>query len=213
MIELPHSTVYGKRMPKEKFYAHLQLAPALKRSFVEDVDYFVWQHKLASSTLNIEAGERVKEIAIFHVYLKSARYNPAIFKLIDKSVPVYVLYVLHYEEKAQLLLSYKQAHASKAVAFKVLETFVSDWFTEADISLSLEGLNLDAIYENFVRQVAGEKLPQIATGSMEDDIAEWQRRAKLERKIVRLQAQMRKENQYNKQIAISAEIKELKNSL
>lgn len=43
MIQLPETTYYGKRMPKEKFYSHLEVSVAVKRSFVDYVDYVVAQ--------------------------------------------------------------------------------------------------------------------------------------------------------------------------
>ncbi|MFI3297668.1 MAG: DUF4391 domain-containing protein [bacterium] len=210
MTQLPQSTIYGKRMPKEKFYSHLELSPAVKRSFVNDVDYFVWQNKLSPTTINIEEGERVKEIAIFNVYLKGESYAPEVFEVIDRNVPVYVLYVLHYDSKVKLLASYKEPNASKFGSFKIVRTFVSDWLNNDDISLQLEGLNLDVVYENFVRQIAGAKLQECSSESIVEDIAEQQRKEKIEREIAQLQAKKRKEKQFNKQIAISAEIKKLK---
>ncbi len=213
MIQLPQSTTYGKRMPKEKFYSHLALSPAVKRSFVDDVDYFVWQNKLSPSTINIAEGERVKEIAIFNVYLKGESYAPEVFEVIDRNVPVYVLYVLHYDGKVQLLASYKEPNASRHGSFKIITTFVSDWLNKDDVTLQLEGLNLDAVYENFVRQVAGAKLQESSSDSIVEDIAEQQRKAKIERQIAQLQTKKRKETQFNKQIAISAEIKKLKEML
>lgn len=213
MIQLPQSTIYGKRMPKEKFYSHLYLSTTVRKSFVNDVDYFVWQNKLSPTTINIAEGEKVKEIAIFNIYLKGESYAPEIFEVIDRSVPVYVIYVLHFNSKIQLLASYKEPNTSKQGSFKIVSTFVSDWLNEEDVSLELEGLNLDAVYENFVRQIAGAKLQESATESIVEDIAEQQRREKIEKQIALLQAKKRKEPQFNKQIAISAEIKKLREML
>lgn len=210
MIKLPESTYYGKRMPKEKFYSHLELSATIKRSFVDDVDYFVWHSKLSSATINIAEGTNVKEIALFEVYLKRDSYNPAVFELIDKSVPVFVVYLLRFESKVKLLASYKEPNSNKQGRFKILNTFVSDWLSEDDINLQIEGLNLDSVYEGFVRQVAGAKLQVQQNETIAEDITEGQRVAKIERQIVHLQARRRKETQFNKQIIISTEIKKLK---
>lgn len=210
MIQLPKSTFYGKRMPKEKFYSHLDVSAAIKRSFVDDVDYFVWQNKLSASTVNIAEGVIVKEIALFEVILKKEDYNPDIFELIDKNVPVFVVYVLRFESKVKLLASYKEPSLNKQGSFKLLGTFTSDWLSEDDILLHTQGLNLDAVYESFVRQIAGTKLQENKSDTLADDIAQQQYRAKIERQIAQLQAKKRKETQFNKQIAISAEIKKLK---
>ena len=59
MFGLPQSTAYGKRIPKQKFYDNLNVSPALKRVFVEQIKVIYWRNKIASSTLNIAAGEKI----------------------------------------------------------------------------------------------------------------------------------------------------------
>ena len=212
MIRLPDSTYYGKRMPKEKFYSHLELSATVKRSFVDDVDYFIWHSKLSSSTINIAEGAKVKEIALFEVYLKSENYNPSIFEVIDKSVPVFVVYILKYEDKIQLLASYKEPNANKPNSFKILSTFVSQWQNEEELPLSIDGLDLDAVYENFVRQIASERLEQKGD-DIAKDIEQSQTQEKLLKQIAKLEARCRNEKQFNKQVELANEIKKLKEKL
>lgn len=213
MIQLPETTYYGKRMPKEKFYSHLEVSATVKRSFVDDADCFVWFNKLSASTLNVKAGDKVKEIALFEVHLKREEYNPSLFELIDRNVPVYVVYLLRFEGNVQLLASYKEPSGNKSGTFRIVETFVSDWMPEGDIELCVDGLNLDSIYENFVRQIAGNKLKSAPSENLVVDIEAEQRRAKIERQIAQLEAKRRKEKQFNRQMALSAEIKKLKEQL
>lgn len=213
MIQLPQTTYYGKRMPKEKFYSHLEASATVKRSFTDDVDYFVWRNKLSASTINVEAGETVKEIALFEVYLKREGYNPALFEFIDKNVPVYVVYLLRFENNVRLLASYKEPSGNKSGTFRIVENFASDWMLESDIELSIDGLNLDSIYENFIRQIAGNKLKSTPSENLIVDIESEQRRAKIERQIAQLESKRRNEKQFNRQIELSAEIKKLKELL
>lgn len=213
MIQLPETTYYGKRMPKEKFYSHLEVTTAVKRSFVDDVDCFVWLNKLSASTFNAEAGDRVKEIALFEVHLKREKYNPTLFEFIDRNVPVYVVYLLRFEGNVQLLASYKEPSGNKSGVFRIVKTFVSDWMPEGDIELFVDGLNLDSIYENFVRQIAGNKLKSAPSENLVVDIEAEQRRAKIERQIAQLEAKRRKEKQFNRQMELSAEIKKLKEQI
>ncbi|CDN30784.1 Methyl-accepting chemotaxis protein [Mucinivorans hirudinis] len=213
MIQLPETTYYGKRMPKEKFYSHLEVSAAVKRSFVDDVDYFVWRNKLAPTTANLEMGDRVKEIALFEVRLKREEYNPTLFEYIDRNVPVYVVYLLRFEGNVRLLASYKEPSGNKSGVFRIVETFVSDWMPENDIDLFVDGLNLDSIYENFVRQIAGNKLKSAASENLVVDIEAEQRRAKIERQIAQLEAKRRNEKQFNRQMELSAEIKKLKEQI
>ena len=212
-MNFPESTYFAKRMPKEKFYSNLELSPSLKRSFVEDIDYFIWRNKLSPSTVNISEGDKVKEIAIFEVYLKKEDFDPAILSIIDRSVPVYVVYLLRFENKVKLYANYKEASASKAGAFKLLSAYHTEWIKEEEATLRLDGLNLDTVYESFIRQIEGGTLIAEQTESLSEDIEKQKHRAKIEKQIAQLQAKKRKEPQFNKQIAISAEIKKLKEML
>lgn len=213
MVQLPETTYYGKRMPKEKFYAHLEVSATIKRSFIDDVDYFVWLNKLSASTLNVKTGDKVKEIALFGVHLKREEYNPTLFEFIDRNVPVYVVYLLRFAGNVRLLASYKEPSGNKSGTFRIVETFVSDWMHENDIDLFVDGLNLDSIYENFVRQIAGNKLKSIPSDNLVLDIESEQHREKIERQIAQLEAKRHKEKQFNRQMELSAEIKKLKEML
>lgn len=213
MVQLPETTYYGKRMPKEKFYAHLEVSATIKRSFIDDVDYFVWLNKLSASTLNVKTGDKVKEIALFEVHLKREEYNPTLFEFIDRNVPVYVVYLLRFEGNVRLLASYKELSGNKSGTFRIVETFVSDWMHENDIDLFVDGLNLDSIYANFVRQIAGNKLKSIPSDNLVLDIESEQHREKIERQIAQLEAKRHKEKQFNRQMELSAEIKKLKEML
>ena len=77
--------------------------------------------------------------------------------------------------------------------------------------LKLEGLNLDAAYENFVRQIAGETLQKIASDeSLKDSVARSEQKELLQKQILALESKMRKEKQLNRQIEINLELKKLR---
>ena len=62
MLGLPERTEFNKRIPKQKFYENMDVSPALKRVFVEQIRIIYWRNKLAATTMNIAAGEEVTEI-------------------------------------------------------------------------------------------------------------------------------------------------------
>ena len=85
---------------------------------------------------------------------------------------------------------------------------------EDELSLRLEGLNIDAVYENFVRQIAGDKLKTEAAGeSLKESIIRDEQKRVLQKQIANLQGKIRKEKQLNKQMQINSEIKKLKKEL
>ena len=48
MRNLPESTQFNRRIPKQKFYDNLSVTPALKRAFVEQIKIIYWKNKIAS---------------------------------------------------------------------------------------------------------------------------------------------------------------------
>ena len=83
MLELPKSTEYGKRIPKQKFYEHMAISPQLKRIFVEQVKAIQWRHKLATSTFNVGVGQEVTEIEVFEITLTRPQLDEALLRHIS----------------------------------------------------------------------------------------------------------------------------------
>ena len=71
MLGFPRTTEYNKRVPKQKFYENIDISPALKRAFVEQIRLIYWRNKLAASTMNVAEGKAVTEIEVLE--LKSRR--------------------------------------------------------------------------------------------------------------------------------------------
>jgi hypothetical protein len=76
--------------------------------------------------------------------------------------------------------------------------------------LKVEGLNTDAVYENFVRQIAGDALHTDREESLKESVERDARRQGLQKKITALQAKVRKEKQLNKQVQLNVELKKLR---
>ena len=83
MINLPKSTEFNKRIPKQKFYEKLNVTPTLKRSFIDQIKTVIWRNKIAESTLNISPGKTVTEIEIFEIQLNSSELDTDVLKLIE----------------------------------------------------------------------------------------------------------------------------------
>lgn len=84
---------------------------------------------------------------------------------------------------------------------------------EDELPLKLEGLNVDAIYENFVYQIAGDTLQAGDNESLQDVVERDEKTKHLKKQIEVLQAIIRKEKQLNVQMKLNKELKLLKNAL
>lgn len=214
MIGLPKTTEFNKRIPKQKFYENIDVSPALKKVFVEQVKTIYWKNKIAASTTNLATGTDVTELEVFEIHLNSPALDDSLLRQIDREIPYHILFLLEYQRKYQAWIGYKEAAESGNKAFKVNGYYHTEWLAEDELSLKLEGLNVDAVYENFVRQIAGDKLNVgIAGESLKESVARDEQKQVLMKQITSLQAKIRKERQLNKQMEMNTEIKKLKKEL
>ena len=163
MLGLPKSTEFNKRIPKQKFYDNLNVSPALKRSFIDQIKVIYWANKIATATLNLAEGKNVTEIEVFEVRLNVPTLDEAVLKQIDREIPYHILFILEHENKFQAWIGYKE-ESSGNTAFKVNRYYSTEWMDEDALPLKLEGLSVDSVYENFVRQIAGNALAASTSG-------------------------------------------------
>lgn len=213
MLGFPVSTEFNKRIPKQKFYENLDVSPTLRRVFVDQIRIVYWRNKLAASTLNIAAGEAVTEIEVFEVRLNEPLLDEAVLKQIDKEIPYHLLFILTCDGKAQAWIGYKEAAASGNNAFKVNRYYHTDWMPEDELRLHIDGLNMDAVYESLVRQIAGDKLLSESGESLKESVERDEKKKQLEKQIAALESKMRKEKQLNRQMEMNAEFKKLQREL
>lgn len=214
MLGLPKSTEFNKRIPKQKFYENLTVSPTLKRSFVDQIRMIYWANKIAPSTLNLGEGKNVTEIEVLHIRLNQETLDENVLKQIDREIPYHILFLLEYDGKYKAVIGYKEAAGSGKAAFKVDRYYQTEWLSETNLPVHLDGLNIDTVYENFVRQIAGDVL-QAATPqeSLKESVARDDRRDALQKQINKLQAKIRKEKQLNRQMEMNAELKKLRREL
>ena len=210
MLGLPRTTEYGKRIPKKKFYDNLSISSDLKRVFAEQIAAIFWSNKISPDTLNVAAGDTVDEIEVFTIRLNQPSLDTRVLQQIDKQIPYHIIFVLKYKDRLQAWIGYKEAAASGSNAFKVGRYYHTDWMREDDLHLSIDGLNMDAVYESLVRQIAGDKLQTDSGESLKESVERDEKRKQLEKQIAALENKMRREKQLNRQMEMNAELKKLR---
>ena len=213
MLGFPASTEFNKKIPKQKFYDNLDISPALRRVFVDQIRLVYWRNKLAASTLNIATGEAVTEIEVFEVRLNDPQLDEAVLKQIDKEIPYHILFVLTCDGKAQAWIGYKEAAASGSNAFKVSRYYHTDWMPENELHLGIDGLNMDAVYESLVRQIAGDKLQTDSGENLKESVERDEKKKQLEKRISVLENKMKKEKQLNRRMEMNSELKKLRKEM
>ena len=209
MLGLPKTTEFNKRIPKQKFYENLTVTPGLKRAFTEQVKIIWWRNKIAAATVNLAPGEAVTEIEVLELRLNQPSLDESVLLQIDREIPYHILFLLEHEGKYQAWIGYKEA-ASGSTAFQVRQYYHTQWMDVELLPLKIEGLSMDAVYENFVRQIAGESLASSGEKDLQDSVERDLRRKQLQKQITALENKIRKEKQLNRQVELNTELKALK---
>ena len=212
MLGLPKSTEFNKRIPKKKFYENMAVTPVMKKAFVEQIRMIYWRNKIAATTMNLSAGEQVTEIEVFEVRLSAPELDESVLRQIDREIPYHILFLLEYEDKYRAVIGYKEAAAGKT-AFKVDRYYYTDWLDADELPVHLDGLSLDAVYENFVRQMAGTALDSDESATLKESVERQKQREQLEKQIAALEAKIRKEKQPKRKFELVQDLKNMQGKL
>lgn len=151
--------------------------------------------------------EAVEEVEAFLIKLKTSEIDLNILRQMDRQLHYHLIFILEFEEQYQIWTGYKEE--STNAAFKVGNYYHTDWVTEESFSLRIDGLNMDTVYENLVRQIAGDTLTQENSESLKETVERQLAREKLEKDIEKLRGKIRKEKQFNRQVELNKQLKTL----
>ena len=210
-LKFPRTTIVDKPVPKNAFYKHLEVNAKIKWHFVDDVVSIHWLYKLAPSTIHVEDGKLVHEIVVFSAVLKSKDCPDDVFLFIDQNMPRHVVFILEYDNRYKVLLNYKEWKDGQNGQFKIIKTFVTEWLTDNQLSLTLEGQNMDALYEAMAGQVSG-----FGTRKAEDTkrIVELEGLIdKAKREVESIQKRIRNERQLNRQMELNGAARGIKKQI
>ena len=91
---------------------------------------------------------------------------------------------------------------------KVIQT---QWLPLDQLTLELKGLDLDKVWENVIVQIGGIQME--SGNTLDQQIAEDERKARLQKEIVRLEKLARAEKQPRKKFELVQRIKKLREEL
>lgn len=205
MLQLPRSTLFNRKIPKNIFYAKLQANQRLKDMFVRQIESITWKHKLSKETIRLEPKGGIEEIQVFEIKLKQKENIQNVLKSIDQAIPYPILHVLLYEDQIKLSMAYKERNKNDEQKFVVRSYHESAWQQVQKLQFNvLQGLDLKAVYENIIRQLLTVQAKQ------EDDLTatiEHQERVeKLTKECEKLESRIRREKQFNKKVELNIEL-------
>lgn len=213
-FDYPKSAAFGRVLPKNKIYEHAGANTALKDLFVREVDQIVWRYKLAPETINLSATKSVAEIQIFDISLKTGKLDEAVLRAIDKAIPFPLIFELSHGGKRRAMAAYKRPSEADSTKWVISEYFATDWVADTDARSPLPlALHLGGLYDALLSGLMPQQV-QAVPGQDGDDIQARVNqmeaiRAKT-RDLERIRARLAREKQFNKRVAINAELRAAK---
>lgn len=199
MYGLPQRTEINKPLHKTKVFEKFDLTASQRDSFDADISRMFITHVVAESTIpTIKAGNEIADFYIIEVTLKRREYAPKNIELLAKFIPRKILFVLHFEEKTQFAI-----HHTKLIC--------SEWQQRDTLNVPLEGLDLDAVWENIVATIGSITVQEGNT--LTEQIAIDDERAKLIKQIELFEKKARSEKQPRKKLELFEKLKELKKNI
>lgn len=199
MYGLPQRTEINKPLHKTKVFEKFDLTASQRDSFDADISRMFITHVVAESTIpTIKAGNEIADFYIIEVSLKRREYAPKNIELLAKFIPRKILFLLHFEEKAQFAI-----HHTKLIC--------SEWQQRDTLNVPLAGLDLDAVWENIVATIGSITVQEGNT--LTEQIAIDDERAKLIKQIELLEKKARAEKQPRKKLELFEKLKELQKRL
>lgn len=231
IYDWPHAAAFGRVIPKTKIYEHAGANTGLKDLFVREVDQIVWSHKLAPETVNLAATKQVAEIQVFRITARAATLDRDVLRAIDKAIPFPLIFEVAHGGRVRLAAAYKRPSEADTARWVVGDYFHGDWEPEDAARAPLPvALNMGALYERLLEPLVAGQTARLIPGmgevpqtpftratdspvSLEERIAQAEAIERQAREVERIKARLGRERQFNKRVAINAELRAAKQEL
>ena len=222
----PRAAAFGGVIPKTNIYEHAGANTGLKDLFVREVDQIFWSHKLAPETVNLAATKQVAEIQIFRINARTATLDRDVLRAIDKAIPFPLIFEVAHGGRVRLAAAYKRPSEADSARWVVGDYFQGDWLPEDAPRIPLPvALNMGALYERLLEPLVAGQTARLVPGmgeaqqtpftpaeaehpvSLAERIAQAEAIKAQAREVERIKARLGREKQFNKRVAINAELR------
>ena len=214
MVKFPEYAKVGRIVAKENFYGNIDTAT--KNLFQNEILRIIWEYKLAPNTINLPA-KKWQEIEVFRIALKNSEVSEKVLKAIDSAIPYPILFLIEKGTARKAVISYKEQSQKDENSAKVDTYFSTGWNDPKLDNIKIDGLDIYAVFSNFVRQIAGDKLifaeSTDAPKTIKEDIEKLKEREKVQRQIDALTHKINVEPSLGKKQELAEERYKLKQLL
>lgn len=201
MYGLPSTTEIKKQLPKKAIYAKFNMPTSQREHFDADIARIDIEVGVSKATVPALAeGEEIKEFYVLGILLKHKEYDPKNILMLTKLLPHKMIFALHYEDEIQFAIYHTKL-------------ITSEWqiINHKSEIIHLQGLNLDNVWDNIVKQIGHIEVQEGNT--LTEQIKADEEHAKLIAQIKMLERKMANEKQPRRKREYFEQIKKLKNLL
>ena len=201
MYGLPQTTEIKKQLPKKAIYAKFNMPTSQREHFDADISRIDIEVGVSKATVPALAeGEEVKEFYVLGIHLKRKEYDSKNILMLTKLLPHKMVFALHYGEEIQFAI-----HHTKLIT--------SAWknINHKSELINLQGLNLDAVWENIVKSIGHIEIEEGNT--LTEQIKANEEQTKLLAQINTLERKMASEKQPRRKREYFEQIKNLRKKL
>lgn len=214
MIKFPEYAKVGRIVAKENFYNGIDTTT--KNLFQSEISRITWEYKLAPNTINLPA-KKWPEIEAFRITLKNGEVPEKVLKAIDSAIPYPILFLIEKGTVEKAVISYKE-QSQKDENFAKVDTYFSTGWNDPRLDeIKIDGLDIDAVFSNFVRQIAGDKLifskSTDVPKTIKEDVEALKERAKIQKQIDAITRKINAEPSLGKKQELAEERYRLKSLL
>ena len=203
-LSKPHLLYRPHKKGNSDFFDSLNVSVKEKKDLREQIRAIQITHQIDTSTTNIPAGKKVKQIMVLEIELEQMDVSFTLLEQLDIRLGIYTAFVLKYPQgREELLIHYKEplSQEKDGKHFKIVRRFQ----TNDDVSIDFEGNDLDDVYESLVKETGKKELQVLETSNLRNSIELSDQLDKLEKKAQQLKKKMYSEKSMRKQMEIKRE--------
>lgn len=212
LFSFPAQARVARVVPKSKIYEHGPVTSALRDKFVGQVEQITWAYKLAPETINLPARGGVAEIQVFDITQKTSELDDGVLRAIDRAIPLPIIFQLHHEQHTRMQAAYKRPSEADASKWVIDDYFAGGWLPVNSPRQALPvALDLQGLYEQLLRSLLPS--PARPGESLPEQLQRLNRLRGLHSERAKLDTRLHKEKQFNRKVALNAQLREIQNEI
>lgn len=199
MYGLPDACTVHAPLAKAEVWKALDLSKEKRTLLDNEIKRFCLIAEISPASVHINAGREKQNIFLVQADIKNPDLSPKLLELIAKGMKQPFVY----------LLINPQGKAKTAIYEQKL--FHANWQNKEDIHLTLQGIDLDQIWQNLVLQIGAFALQN--ENCLAEQISQDSKKESLLRQISLLEKKRNRESQPRKKLDLHKKIQELQAEL